>query len=211
MLADLWVSLFSIPTASLVTHLLLSWGRQWLICDIHPKYTSTLSSLSTCVPRPSCTEQPLAQIPQRLHKILSGFNLSRNSVKICPIKLGNQEQQVLLIVVTISRCALWCKSNTRLGVYTKSSQSLIPVSSSALGKDHLPPQTFSTPLLLEEVVAPLWCWASLVLKRESCCPESGMPWVTLQTIPKQCLLSLKLYLFILKRVKVTGVILFSSH
>lgn len=184
MLADLWVSLFSIPTASLVTHLLLSWGRQWLICDIHPKYTSTVSSLSACVPRPSCTEQPLAQIPQRLHKILSGFNLSRNSVKICPIKLGNQEQQVLLVVVTISRCALWCKSNTRLGVYTKSGQSLIPVSSSALGKDHLPPQTFSTPLLLEEVVAPLWRWASLVLKRESCCPESGMPWVTLQTIPK---------------------------
>lgn len=45
------------------------------MCDIHP------SSLSTNIPRLSYTEQSLAQIPQRLHKVLSCFNLSRDSIK----------------------------------------------------------------------------------------------------------------------------------
>lgn len=89
-----------------------------LVCDINPKHTSTVSSLSANVPRQSYTEQSLALILQRLHKVLSCFNLSRNSVKVCHITLGNQEQQVLLVIVTISRCPLWCKSNTSLGVYT---------------------------------------------------------------------------------------------
>lgn len=49
-----------------------------------------------------CSEQPLALIPQRLHSVLSCLYPHRNSVKICPIELGNQEQQVLLVIVTVS-------------------------------------------------------------------------------------------------------------
>lgn len=49
-----------------------------------------------------CTDQPLALTPQRLHTTLSWLPPSRNSVKICPIKLGNREQQALLVIVTIT-------------------------------------------------------------------------------------------------------------
>lgn len=182
MLAHLWMPQFSVPIASLVTSISQLLGFLVVFCfvlfwGIYPRtHIHCFFSLSLCSESIVCTEQPLGLIPQRLRAVLSCLHLSRNSVKICPIKPGNQEQQVLVVIVTINRWPLWCKSNTGWGLNTESGQSLIPVSISALRKDHLPPRALVTPCFWKR----WWdlCGAESHGSEENCWPEAGIHWVT---------------------------------
>lgn len=60
---------------------------------------------------------------------------------------------MFLVVVTIRD--VHCEASSRPAWVSIPKSGLITVSGSALGKDHLPPQTLGTALLLEEAVAPL--------------------------------------------------------